>query len=73
MVQNLLSNIGCPIPEISSMCKDIYFDLLKCEYMETVDFAKVRDHTISSVHSIVTEQHHQHSEEDTTNLNEPSR
>ena len=57
MVQNILSNIGSKNAEISTMCKDLYFDLLKCEYMETDDFAKVRDHTISSVHSIVTEQH----------------
>jgi len=77
MVQNLLSNIGCKVPEISIMCKEIYFDLLKCEFMETSDFKKVRDHTISSVHSIVTEQHHDHGGgggmEDPMKLNEANK
>ena len=56
LVNMLLSNVGSKHEEIATMCKHFFFDLLKCEFLMTGDFARVRDHAISSVRAIVTAQ-----------------
>ncbi|GMH72801.1 hypothetical protein TrRE_jg3684 [Triparma retinervis] len=56
LVQTLLGQVGSECLEVATMCKQFFFDLLKCEFVATSDFANVRDHTISSVGAIVTEQ-----------------
>ena len=56
LVQTLLAQVGSKNAEISNMCKELFFDLLKGEYILSNDFRVVRNHTINSVGNIVTVQ-----------------